>query len=77
MELHFNPASCFDDSTGKEKLVTKEGHDLLIANLFDLRLNQGWKVFYGRFKVDINGFIIASGVVVGLIFLARGILLLP
>lgn len=70
-------ASCFDDSTGKEKLVTKEGHDLLIANLFDLRLNQGWKVFYGRFKVDINGFIIASGVVVGLIFLARGILLLP
>tara|TARA_Y100000588_G_scaffold391647_1_gene500901 strand:+ start:19552 stop:21219 length:1668 start_codon:yes stop_codon:yes gene_type:complete len=70
-------ASCFDDSTGKEKLVTKEGHDLLIANLFDLRLNQGWKVFYGRFKVDINGFIVASGVVIGLIFLARGILLLP
>ncbi len=70
-------ASFFDDSTGKEKSVTEEGHDLLIANLFDLRLNQGWKAFYGRFKVDINGFITALGVVVGLIFLARGILLLP
>ena len=70
-------ASCFDESTGKEEPVMEVGHDLLIANLFNLELSQGWQSFYRRFRVDINGFIVASGVVAGLLLLARVIFLLP
>ena len=69
--------SYLDEETGEEKAVTDEGHDLLVANVFNLGLRQGWGPFYRRFRVDINGFVLAFGVVGALILLARGILLLP
>ena len=69
--------SYLDEETGEEKAVTEEGHDLLVANVFNLGLRQGWGPFYRRFRVDINGFVLAFGVVAALILLARGILLLP
>ena len=69
--------SYLDEETGEEKAVTEEGHDLLVANVFHLGLGRGLGTFYQRFRVDINGFALAFGVVAALIFLARGILLLP
>ena len=69
--------SYFDEAAGREKPVTEEGHDLLIANLFDLGLRRGWRPFHRRFRIDIHGFVLACAVVAALIFLARGVLLLP
>ncbi len=69
--------SYLDEETGEEKAVTEQGHDLLVANVFNLGLRDGWGPFYRRFRVDINGFVLAFGVVAALILLARGILLLP
>jgi hypothetical protein len=69
--------SFLDKSTGKETELVAEGHDLLVANLFDLQLSKGLGHFYRRFSVDINGLVVAFGVVVALIALAKGILYLP
>jgi len=69
--------SYLDKSTGEEIEYSAEGHDLLVANLFDLQLSKGLRHFYRRFSVDINGLLVASGVVVALIALAKGVLYLP
>ncbi len=66
-----------DKTTGEERAVSKPGNDLLFVHLFDLGLNKGLGAFYRRFRVDINGLILAFGVVVVLIALAKGILYLP
>jgi Na+/proline symporter len=69
--------SGFDQTTREEKVVSEPGHDLLVVNLFDLRTSQGWKAFYERFRVDINGLLLAFAVVAALIVLAEVILYLP
>jgi Na+/proline symporter len=66
-----------DRKTGEEKPLEGEGHDLLVVHLFNLRLGQGLGPFYRRFRTDIQGLVIAFGVVVALIALARGLLFLP
>ncbi len=66
-----------DAATGQEKDVAGVGHELLVVHLFDSGITKGWKHFYSRFRVDINGLVLAFGVVVALIALARGILFLP
>jgi Na+/proline symporter len=70
-------SSYLDRSTGKETDAQQSGHDLLFVNLFDLQLSKGWKHFYGRFRVDLIGLLLAFGVVAALIALAKGILYLP
>jgi Na+/proline symporter len=70
-------SSYLDRGTGKETDVQQSGHDLLFVNLFDLQLGKGWKHFYGRFRVDLIGLLLAFGVVAALIALAKGILYLP
>jgi Na+/proline symporter len=70
-------ASYLDRTSGEERNVQQPGHDLLFVNLFDLQLNKGWKHFYGRFRVDLIGLLLAFGVVAALIALAKGILYLP
>ena len=69
--------SYLDEAGGEEKTITEEGHDLLVANLFNLGLSKGWGQFYRRFRVDLNGLALACVVVVALIALAKGILYLP
>ncbi len=69
--------SYLDEASGEEKTITEEGHDLLVANLFNLALSKGWGQFYRRFRVDLNGLALACVVVVALIALAKGILYLP
>lgn len=69
--------SYHDEATGEEKVVDKPGHDLLVAHLFDLELSKGLTHFYRRFKVDIDGLVLAFGVVVIIIVLGKSILLLP
>jgi hypothetical protein len=69
--------SQLDGATGEEVAVEGPGHDLLFVHLFDLGLTRGWKSFYERFRVDLNGLIVACGVVVLLIALAKGVLYLP
>lgn len=69
--------SYLDEATGQEKSITEEGHDLLVANLFNLELGKGLGQFYRRFRVDLNGLALACLVVVALIALAKGILYLP
>ncbi len=66
-----------DRTSGEERDVHKPGHDLLIVHLFDSGISKGLGQFYRRFRVDINGLLLASGVVVALIVLARVILYLP
>jgi Na+/proline symporter len=66
-----------DDATGEEMPASREGNELLIAKLGDLRLSEGLGAFYRRFRIDLNGLAIAALVVVALIVLARGILWLP
>jgi hypothetical protein len=66
-----------DEASEEEKTVDEPGHDLLFVHLFDSGLSMGWKHFYNRFRVDINGLVLAFGVVVALIWFAKGILLLP
>ena len=66
-----------DEASEEEKTVDEPGHDLLFVHLFDSGLSKGWKHFYNRFRVDINGLVLAFGVVVALIWFAKGILLLP
>ena len=65
------------EATGQEKTITEEGHDLLVANLFNLELGKGLGQFYRRFRVDLKGLALACLVVVALIALAKGILYLP
>ena len=50
---------------------------MLVAHLFDLELSKGLTHFYQRFKVDIDGLLLAFGVVVIIILLGKSILLLP
>ncbi len=70
-------ASYLDKTTGEEAAHEEPGNDLLFVNLFDLQLSKGWKHFYGRFRVDLIGLVLAFGVVAALIALAKGILFLP
>lgn len=72
-----NSPSYLDMKTGEEKTHREPGHDLLFVNLFNLQLSKGWKHFYGRFRVDLIGLVLAFGVVAALIALAKGILYLP
>jgi len=69
--------SRWDAATGTEVEVSQPGHDLLFVHLFDLGLSRGLGNFYQRFRVDINGLLVAALVVVALIVLAKGILFLP
>ena len=69
--------SQLDEETGQEKVITEPGHDLLIVHLFSSGLRKGWKHFYNRFRVDLNGLVLAFGVVVVIIVLAKVILYLP
>ena len=69
--------SYLDLKTGEEKTLREPGHDLLFVHLFDLQPGKGWRHFYKRFRVDINGLLLSFGVVVALIALAKGILYLP
>ena len=69
--------SYLDLKTGEEKTLREPGHDLLFVHLFDLQPRKGWRHFYQRFRVDINGLLLSFGVVAALIALAKGILYLP
>lgn len=66
-----------DEATQQEMDVHEPGHDLLMVHLFDLGIRRGWRHFYQRFRVDLNGLILAFGVVVALVALARVIMHLP
>jgi Na+/proline symporter len=66
-----------DEATGEEKPASLDGNELLVVKLGDLRLSQGFGQFYRRFRVDINGLLIAFLVVVALIAMARMIVWLP
>lgn len=66
-----------DGATQQEKVIIEPGHDLLIAHLFDSGIGKGWRHFHNRFRVDINGLLLAFVVVVVLIVLAKGVLYLP
>ena len=72
-----NSPNYLDETTGEETPVSEPGHDLLVVHLFDPGLSQGWRHFYQRFRVDINGLVIAFGVVALLLLLAKGVLYLP
>jgi Na+/proline symporter len=72
-----NTRSYHDEESDTEKTIDEPGHDLLVANLFDLRLSEGWGRFYQRFRVDINGLLFAFLVVVVIIAMGKGILYLP
>jgi Na+/proline symporter len=72
-----NTRSGYDEATREEQVVGGRGHDLLVVNLFDLGFGKGWRAFYERFRVDINGLLLAFGVVAALIVLAEVILYLP
>jgi Na+/proline symporter len=72
-----NSPSHLDEATGEEKAVTESGHDLLIVHLLNPGLSQGWRRVYERFRVDINGLVVAFGVVALLLLLAKGVLYLP
>ncbi len=67
----------YDPETGEEKVVNEPGHDLLVVHLFNPGLSKGWRHFYSRFRVDINGLLVAFGVVVILIAFAKLVLYLP
>ncbi len=67
----------YDPETGEEKVVNEPGHDLLVVHLFHPGLSKGWRHFYSRFRVDINGLLLAFGVVVLLIGIAKAVLYLP
>ena len=69
--------SRWDAASETEVEVRQPGHDLLFVHLFDLGLSRGLQSFYQRFRVDINGLLVAALVVVALIALAKGILFLP
>jgi len=66
-----------DPATGEEKVIREPGHDLLIVHLLNPGLGGGWRKFYERFRVDINGLLVAFGVVALLIAIAKGLLYLP
>lgn len=66
-----------DEATGEEKPAPLEGNELLVVKLGDLRLSEGWGQFYRRFRVDINGLVVAFVVVAALIAMARMIVWLP
>jgi Na+/proline symporter len=72
-----NNPSYLDVKTGEERTLQEPGHELLFVNLFNLQLAKGWTHFYERFRVDLIGLVLAFGVVVALIALAKGILYLP
>lgn len=66
-----------DPVTGEEKVIREPGHDLLIVHLLNPGLKEGWRKFYQRFRADINGLLVAFGVVGLLIAIAKGLLYLP
>lgn len=66
-----------DPATGQERVVNEPGHDLLVVHLLNPGLKDGWRAFYRRFRVDINGLLVAFGVVALLIVLAKAVLYLP
>jgi Na+/proline symporter len=66
-----------DPATGQETVIREPGHDLLIVHLLNPGFKDGWRRFYERFRVDINGLLVAFGVVGLLIALAKGLLYLP
>jgi len=66
-----------DAESGEERNRKAPGQDLLVVHLFDSGLTRGWKPFYERFREDLWGLLLASGVVVLLIALAKGVLYLP
>lgn len=66
-----------DAATQTEKVISEPGHDLLVIHVFDSGISKGWRHFYSRFRVDLNGLVLAFGVVVALILLAKAILYLP
>lgn len=70
-------ASYYDETTGQEQPVQEPGNDLLVVHLLNPGLRRGWREFYRRFRVDLNGLGVAFGVVVLLIVLAKAILYLP
>jgi Na+/proline symporter len=72
-----NRRTRFNEASGAEQIVEEEGHELLFVHLFNLRLGDGLGAFYRRFRVDLNGLVLAFGVVAALIALAKGILYLP
>ena len=67
----------YDAAIDADKEVCEPGHDLLIVHLLNSGITRGLRAFYRRFRVDINGLLLAFGVVVALIWLAKVILLLP
>jgi Na+/proline symporter len=69
--------SFYDEASEKEIAVEKEGHDLLVVHMFNMGWSKGAGHVFRRFKVDIEGLLLAFGVVVILIALAKGILYLP
>jgi hypothetical protein len=72
-----NSPSYLNEESGEEVPVTEDGHSLLVVDLFQLRLSEGWNSFMRRYRVDVQGLALAFGVVVVLIIMARAILHLP
>ena len=72
-----NTRSELDAVTDKETVMNEPGHDLLVVNLFHTGIGKGWKYFHNRFRVDINGFALAFGVMLLMIVFAKVILYLP
>ncbi len=70
-------ASRWNPATDREETDSTPGNALLFVHLFDLHLERGFGNLYKRFRVDINGLVVAALVVVALIALAKGILWLP
>lgn len=66
-----------DEATGKEVPASRDGQELLVVKLGDLRLSEGIGPFYRRFRTDINGLLGAFAVVVALVIAARMVLWLP
>ena len=67
----------YDEASGAEKQVSEPGHDLIVVHLFHLGITKGWKRFYERFRVDLNGLAVATGVMMVIIVFAKAILYLP
>jgi len=66
-----------DPATGKERVINEPGHDLLVVHLLNPGFKDGWRNFYRRFRVDLQGLVAAFGVVGLLIVLAKAVLYLP
>lgn len=67
----------YTDEKGDEQEINEPGHELLVVHLFDMGWSKGLGHVWRRFRVDLQGLVLAFGVVAGLIALAKGILYLP